>query len=43
MPLLDTYQPGNFFDEMFVGPGEVRPHYSALFDHHLGLAATVYA
>ena len=32
MPLLDTYQPGEFFDEMFIAPGQVRPHYSALFD-----------
>ena len=22
--LFDNYDPGDFFDEMFVGPGEVR-------------------
>jgi uncharacterized circularly permuted ATP-grasp superfamily protein len=32
MPLLDTYQPGDFFDEMFTAPGQVRPHYSALLE-----------
>jgi len=32
MPLLDKYQPGDFFDEMFVAEGQVRPHYAALFD-----------
>ena len=25
------YQVGDFFDEMFSGPGVVRPHYSKLF------------
>lgn len=28
---FSDYQAGEFFDEMFVGPGEVRPHYSKLF------------
>lgn len=32
MPLLDKYQPGDFFDEMFVAEGQVRPHYSTLFE-----------
>src|ERR1700761_8948105 len=32
MALLDKYEPGDFFDEMFVAPGQVRPHYAALFD-----------
>lgn len=26
------YNPGEFFDEMFAAPGEVRPHYSKLLD-----------
>ena len=30
MPLLDNYEPGDFFDEMFSAPGKVRPHYAAL-------------
>ena len=28
---FSDYQVGDFFDEMFAGPGEVRPHYSKLF------------
>jgi uncharacterized circularly permuted ATP-grasp superfamily protein len=28
---FSDYQAGEFFDEMFVGPGVVRPHYSKLF------------
>ncbi len=32
MPLLDKYQPGDFFDEMFAAEGQVRPHYSTLFE-----------
>jgi uncharacterized circularly permuted ATP-grasp superfamily protein len=32
-PLLrDGYETRPFFDEMFAGPGEVRPHYRRLFD-----------
>jgi uncharacterized circularly permuted ATP-grasp superfamily protein len=37
MPLLDSYQPGDFFDEMFVAPGQVRPHYTALLDRFSNL------
>jgi uncharacterized circularly permuted ATP-grasp superfamily protein len=32
MPLLDKYEPGDFFDEMFSAEGQVRPHYAALFE-----------
>jgi uncharacterized circularly permuted ATP-grasp superfamily protein len=28
---FSEYQVGDFFDEMFAGPGVVRPHYSKLF------------
>jgi uncharacterized circularly permuted ATP-grasp superfamily protein len=31
MALLDSYNPEDFFDEMFSAPGQVRPHYAALF------------
>lgn len=34
MPALtDSYDPGDFFDEMFTAPGEVRPHYLTLHDY----------
>jgi uncharacterized circularly permuted ATP-grasp superfamily protein len=29
--LFAGYDPGPFFDEMFAGPGEARPHYAGLF------------
>jgi uncharacterized circularly permuted ATP-grasp superfamily protein len=32
MALLDNYEPGDFFDEMFSAEGQVRPHYAALFE-----------
>jgi uncharacterized circularly permuted ATP-grasp superfamily protein len=32
MPLLDSYQPEDFFDEMFAAPGQPRPHYRRLLD-----------
>jgi uncharacterized circularly permuted ATP-grasp superfamily protein len=37
MALLDTYQPGDFFDEMFSAEGQVRPHYAALFERFQSL------
>jgi len=37
MALLDKYQPGDFFDEMFVEEGKVRPHYAALFERFQNL------
>ncbi|MCE0483368.1 MAG: circularly permuted type 2 ATP-grasp protein [Methylacidiphilales bacterium] len=37
MALLDKYQPGDFFDEMFASENEVRPHYSALFERFQNL------
>lgn len=30
--LFSNYQPGDFFDEMFAAPGEVRPHYRRLLE-----------
>ena len=39
MALLDTYKPGDFFDEMFSAEGEVRPHYTALFERFQHLDA----
>jgi uncharacterized circularly permuted ATP-grasp superfamily protein len=32
MPLLDQYEPGDFFDEMFSAEGQVRAHYATLFE-----------
>jgi len=32
MALLDKYEPGDFFDEMFSAPDQVRPHYATLFE-----------
>ena len=32
MALLDKYEPGDFFDEMFSAQGQVRPHYAALYE-----------
>src|SRR5262245_55233268 len=29
-PLIRDYDTGRFWDEMFAGPGKVRPHYAAL-------------
>jgi uncharacterized circularly permuted ATP-grasp superfamily protein len=29
-PDVFAYDPGGFWDEMFAGPGEVRPHYAPL-------------
>ncbi len=37
MPLLDKYEPGDFFDEMFSAEGQVRPHYAALFERFQNL------
>jgi uncharacterized circularly permuted ATP-grasp superfamily protein len=37
MALLDKYEPGDFFDEMFSAEGEVRPHYAALFERFQNL------
>jgi uncharacterized circularly permuted ATP-grasp superfamily protein len=37
MALLDKYQPGDFFDEMFSAEGQVRPHYAALFERFQNL------
>jgi uncharacterized circularly permuted ATP-grasp superfamily protein len=39
--LLDTYDPGSFFDEMFVAPGEPRPHYTILHDQLASLTPTL--
>ena len=37
MALLDHYEPGDFFDEMFSGEGQIRPHYAALHERFQGL------
>ncbi len=37
MALLDKYQPGDFFDEMFAAEGKVRPHYATLFERFQNL------
>jgi uncharacterized circularly permuted ATP-grasp superfamily protein len=37
MALLDNYEPGDFFDEMFSAEGPVRPHYAALFERFKSL------
>jgi uncharacterized circularly permuted ATP-grasp superfamily protein len=37
MALLDKYEPGDFFDEMFSAEGQVRPHYAALFERFQNL------
>jgi len=37
MALLDKYNPGDFFDEMFASEGQVRPHYAALFERFQNL------
>ena len=29
--LFEGYETGNFYDEMFIAPGEPRPHYAKLF------------
>ncbi|MEY4300305.1 MAG: hypothetical protein RIR25_1541, partial [Verrucomicrobiota bacterium] len=35
--LFDNYDPGDFFDEMFAAPGEVRPHYRLLLERSASL------
>jgi uncharacterized circularly permuted ATP-grasp superfamily protein len=35
---FDDYDPGVFFDEMFAGPCEVRPHYRRLLDRFQALS-----
>jgi uncharacterized circularly permuted ATP-grasp superfamily protein len=30
--LSNPYEPGDFFDEMYAAPGEVRPHYKNLVE-----------
>ena len=37
MALLDKYEPGDFFDEMFSAEGQVRPHYAALYERFQNL------
>jgi uncharacterized circularly permuted ATP-grasp superfamily protein len=36
--LFEGYDPGQFYDEMFTAPGEVRPHYRLLLDRFKGLS-----
>jgi uncharacterized circularly permuted ATP-grasp superfamily protein len=35
--LMQSYDPGEFFDEMFEAPGKVRPHYAQLAERLAGL------
>jgi uncharacterized circularly permuted ATP-grasp superfamily protein len=37
MALLDSYQSEDFFDEMFAGQGQVRPHYASLYQRFQNL------
>jgi uncharacterized circularly permuted ATP-grasp superfamily protein len=39
MSLLDSYQPEDFFDEMFSAPGVPRPHYRRLLERLADLPA----
>ncbi|HEX6739919.1 MAG TPA: circularly permuted type 2 ATP-grasp protein, partial [Vicinamibacteria bacterium] len=42
-PLLNgAYDLGGFYDEMFAAPGEVRPHYRALYEQLAGMTAAVF-
>src|ERR1700726_365905 len=36
--LFEGYNPGEFYDEMFLAPGVPRPHYLRIFDKLAGLA-----
>src|SRR6516164_293959 len=38
--LFAGYDTGAFFDEMFLGPGEPRPHYAKLFQMLASMPAT---
>ncbi len=38
-PFFSDYQPGNFFDEMFTGPGAPRPHYEVLLERFRDMSA----
>ncbi len=38
-PFFSKYQTENFFDEMFAGPGEPRPHYRALLERFQDMSA----
>jgi uncharacterized circularly permuted ATP-grasp superfamily protein len=35
--LIDRYEVGRFYDEMFSSPGELRPHYRRLYGYLAGL------
>ena len=36
--LFQDYDPGPFYDEMFVSPGVPRPHYAKIFDELAGMS-----
>ena len=36
--LFESYEPGQYFDEMFCARGEPRPHYSKIFQKLAGMA-----
>ncbi len=41
--LIESYDPGEFFDEMFAAPGVVRPHYQTLHHYLQGMSASALA
>ena len=42
-PFFSHYQTENFFDEMFAGPGEPRPHYRPLLERFQDMSAAEFA
>src|SRR5579862_8756781 len=38
--LFESYDLGNYFDEMFAAPGEPRPHYRKIFQELAGMAVS---
>ena len=36
-PLFSNYDVGDFYDEMFVAPGKVRPHYQKILERFEGM------
>ena len=38
--LFEGYDTENFYDEMFIAPGEPRPHYAKLFHKLAAMAPT---
>ena len=42
-PFFSHYETENFFDEMFAGPGEPRPHYRPLLERFQDMSAAEFA